>query len=194
MPKYKNFDNETPRDADPFGDNPALKRLLDSVVYDARHPVKKRMGKIKQHLRDFYYNWDEPIKYLAGYSLIMGLCLLGTRGCNMIWNDSETTTPSRHTISHATGLVGHNEYTRYKDGSADLKIYPGNPLGHRWFESKLYQDLDGDGKVDRIRINGSEFSLHHLRDIFSRNQDYTAHSEEFNLGDRLLAEESKKLK
>jgi hypothetical protein len=194
MNKKPNCDRETSTDAEYFEDNPALKRVLDSVVYDIGHPVKKKVGTIKRNFKIFYRNWEEEIKPLAGYFLITGLCLLGMRGCNMLWNNSETITPSRHTLSRAAGLVGHQEYTKYADGSADLKVYPGNPLGHRWFESRLYQDLNGDGKVERIRINGPEFTLHHLKDILSRDAEYSSHKEDFDLGERILAEESKKLK
>jgi hypothetical protein len=194
MDKKPTFDGEQFEDIDCFKENPALKRFFKSIVYDTKHPVKKRIRTIGQNITNFYENRKEEIKTIGGYSLFVGLCLFGMRGCNMLWNNTETVNSSRHTISHATGLIGHNEYTQYKDGSVDLKVYPGNPRGHRLLVSKLYQDLDGDRKVDRIRINGSEFTVHHLIDIFSRKEDYIAHSGEFDLGDRLLTEESKKLK
>jgi len=194
MNKTPNFEGEELPDEDFFKDNPAIKRLLNSVIYDMRHPVRKKVRTIGQNLANFYRNGNEEIKLIGQYALIMGLLLGGLRGCNMLWNNTETLTPSRHTISHATGLVGHNEYTQYANKSVDLKVYPGNPFGHRWFESRLYQDLNGDGKVDRIRINGPEFTLHHLKDILSREGDYASHKEDFDLGDKLLTEESKKLK
>jgi hypothetical protein len=57
-------------------------------------------------------------------------------------------------------------YTRYNDGSADLKVYPSII---RLASSKLYQDLDGDGPIDRIRINGPEWQYTNHGHLLTRH-------------------------
>ncbi|MBL7147926.1 MAG: hypothetical protein ISS82_03820 [Nanoarchaeota archaeon] len=126
---------------------------------------------------------DNKLKiYVIGLLIILG----GTRGCNMLWNNRDVKTPNRHTISNATWLIGHNEFTKYKDGSVDLKVYPGI-LSHRIISSKLYQDLNGDGLVDRIRNNGPAWQFNRLRYILDREVDYDTHKENFDKADELLA-------
>lgn len=123
-----------------------------------------------------------------GIAMLFAISCGATRLYNMAWNNKDIKTRGRHTISHATGLLGHNEYTRYNNGSADLKIYP-KLLGHRTLSSKLYQDFDGDGLVDRIRINGPEWQMNRLKDILVRDADYEQHRDQFEKADRLLAKE-----
>jgi hypothetical protein len=121
--------------------------------------------------------------YFAG---IIGAALLGARGCNMAFNNRTINKPAYHTESRATGLAGHVEYTRYSDGSQDVKIYPN--LGHRLFGSELHQDLDGDGLVDRIRQDGPEWKMNRLNGILVRKHDYQANKERFDESDRQLQE------
>ncbi len=124
---------------------------------------------------------SHPIIFVAG---VVGISLLGTRGCNIAFNNRTIETPAYHFISRATGLSGHVEYTSYTDGSQDVKIYPG--LGHRFFDSLLYQDLNGDGLVDRIRQNGAEWELNCLDGLYIREFDYDMHREEFDEADVVL--------
>lgn len=116
---------------------------------------------------------------------VMILSLAGTRGCNMVFNNKDVDKLGRHTISKSTGLLGHVEYTKYNDNSSDLKTYP-SILGHRYSSSKLYQDLDGDSKIDRIRINGPEWQMNRIKDILIREYDYEDNQKEFDKGDELL--------
>ena len=116
----------------------------------------------------------------------LGLTFLGVRGYNNLMNNREIEKPSYRTVSYATGLTGHVEHTQFSDGSQDVKIYPG--LGHRLWDSKLYQDRDGDGDVDRIRQNGAEWKMNRLSKMLIREQDYDKHKKEFDEADEKLQE------
>ena len=102
----------------------------------------------------------------------------------MAWNNRTLNKSAFTTKSYATGLYGHIEYTRYSDGSRDVKEYPG--FAHRLFDSELHQDLDGDGKVDRIRRNGAEWKMNRLSELLVRESDYKLHKERFNEADEQL--------
>ena len=117
---------------------------------------------------------------------IMGACLLGMRGCNALINNRDVETPAYEMHSVSTGIIGHKEYTQYADGSQDVKVYPN--WGHRIFGSELYQDFDGDGLVDRIRENGSEFVFHRLHGLHVREYDFDTHTEDFLDADETLLE------
>lgn len=120
----------------------------------------------------------------AALGTLFACSFLGFRGYDMLWNNRHITTPAHQTISYATGISGHVEYTKYTDGSHDIKIYPG--LGHRLFDSELYQDLDGDGDVDRIRRNGPEWKSNQLTKLLVRETDYESHQREFDEADEIL--------
>lgn len=98
--------------------------------------------------------------------------------------------PTHTTISRATGWIGHKDYTRYPDGSVDLKTYP-DYFGHFYFSTKLFQDLDGDGLTDRIRVNGPAFQMWQNRAILSRDTDYNTKRGDFLRGDTLIKEWNK---
>ena len=115
---------------------------------------------------------------------IMGPVLLGVRGCNMALNNRSIEKSAYHLESRATGLNGHIEYTRYSDGSQDVKKYPG--LGHRLFDSELHQDLNGNGLVDRIRKNGAEWKMNRLSELLAREDDYQSNKERFDEADKQL--------
>jgi hypothetical protein len=111
--------------------------------------------------------------------------LLGsTRGCNEYYNSVSISTPAYRVESHATGISGHVEFTTYSDGSRDIKIYPS--FGHRLFDSELHQDLDGDGRIDRIRRNSGEMKMNRLGELLIRNFDYDMHQERFDKADERL--------
>lgn len=124
------------------------------------------------------------LKSIGIYVGIIGTILLGVRGCNMAWNNRSTNKIAYHTESRATGLYGHIEYTKYSDGSQDVKIYPG--FAHRLFDSELHQDLNGDGLIDRIRQNGAEWKMNHLSELLVREYDYETHKKRFNKADKQL--------
>ena len=115
---------------------------------------------------------------------IVVVFLGGVRGCNMAWNNRSTVKPAYQTESRATGLYGHVEFTRYSDGSMDVKEYPG--FAHRLFDSELHQDLNGDGLVDRIRQNGAEWKMNHLSELLVREHDYDSHEDRFDEADTRL--------
>lgn len=126
----------------------------------------------------------EQIKGI-GISLgIVGAILLGVKGWNIALNNRTIVRPTYTTNSYSQGLYGHIEYTRYSDGSRDVKIYPG--FTHGLFDSELHQDLNGDGKVDRIRQNGSGLKMNRLSELLIRENDYSPNRERFNEADEQL--------
>jgi len=126
----------------------------------------------------------DTLKMIGIYAVMFAALLGGVRGCNMAWNNRSLDKPAYQTESYATGLTGHVEFTRYSDGSMDVKEYPG--LGHRIFDSELHQDLNGDGFVDRIRRNGAELKMNRLSEILVRENDYQANKERFDKADTQL--------
>ena len=128
----------------------------------------------------------DTLKTIGVGAAIIATLLGGVRGCNMAWNNRTLNKPAYTSVNYATGLTGHIEYTRYADGSQDVKEYPG--LGHRLFDSELHQDLNGDGLVDRIRQNGAEWKMNRLSDLLVREHDYQANKERFDEADRQLQE------
>jgi len=115
---------------------------------------------------------------------LLVLPLGGVAGCNRAFNNKTIETPAYELHSYGTGINGHVEYTKYSDGSQDIKVYPG--WGHRMFDSDLFQDLDGDGKVDKIRRNGAEWKMNSIREILVREQDYKANKKRFDNADERL--------
>ncbi|MDI6721494.1 MAG: hypothetical protein QMD85_03825 [Candidatus Aenigmarchaeota archaeon] len=136
---------------------------------------------------------QEGMKYIGMIGAVLigffGTVALGIRIYNNQWNNQEKKTPGYHMISHATGVGGHIEYSRYSDGSHDVKVYPDL---HRFFDSDLYQDLDGDGDVDRIRRQGAEPKMNRLTELLVREHDYESNRERFDKADNLLQELMKK--
>jgi len=124
------------------------------------------------------------LKTIGIFAGILGVMALGVRGCNMAWNNRTLNKPAYTSHSYATGLYGHTEFTKYSDGSRDVKIYPG--FAHRLFDSELHQDLDGDGKIDRIRQNGAEWKMNRLSELLVRENDYSFNQERFDEADEQL--------
>ena len=116
---------------------------------------------IKDACKAIWHRATNLVYYVGGVSLGISLSILGTRGCNNLLNNQTIDKATYHTESQATGINGHVEYTRYLDGSQDVKIYPG--LSHRLLGSELHQDFDGDGLIDRIRQDGPELKMHRLK-------------------------------
>lgn len=113
-------------------------------------------------------------------SLPLGIAYLQ----NSITTNRTISKPAYVMFSEARGL-GHIEFTKYKDGSSDVKAYP----TLRWnISSDLMQDLNGDGKVDRIRMQGTWFKKERLNDILVREYDYSKHQSEFDNADSTLQE------
>ncbi|MFT4308219.1 MAG: hypothetical protein ACMXYM_02510 [Candidatus Woesearchaeota archaeon] len=115
-------------------------------------------------------------------ALAIGLGGLGfVTGLNAALNTQTIITPSHTTITRPQGLLGHVELTVFADGSAEVKRYHG--FGHRFFASDFYQDLNGDGRVDRIRRNGPEFAMNRHLGVHVREHDYPEHSDLFDRAD-----------
>ncbi|MDD5192037.1 MAG: hypothetical protein PHH54_01640 [Candidatus Nanoarchaeia archaeon] len=128
----------------------------------------------------------KSLKPIVSAAIILGAALLGSKIYNSALNNRSINKPAYHTESCATGLSGHIEYTRYPDGSQDVKIYPG--ISHQYADSKLYQDLNGDGIVDRIRENGSLLKANRLTEILIREHDYSQNKKRFDEADKQLQE------
>ena len=120
------------------------------------------------------------------YAVGMGVLLLGVTGLNRALNSRTINKPAYQTESRATGLSGHIEYTKYFDGSQDVKVYPG--LGHRIYGSEIHQDFNGDGIVDRIRFDGPEWKMHRLGNILERSHNYQTDRKTFDNADKQLRE------
>ena len=88
--------------------------------------------------------------------------------------------------SLATATTDYSVDPLNTDGSQDVKEYPS--LGHRLFDSELYQDLNGDGLVDRIRRNGAEWKMNRLSELLVREYDYQSDKERFDEADKQLQE------
>lgn len=130
------------------------------------------------------------IKLGIGVAAIIGVMLAAGRGCNNYFNNQKVSRLESQTVSYATGLTGHHEFTLYTDGTSDMKIYP-SYFGHRWGASKYYEDTNGDRKVDKIRINGPEWKMHKIEDIFTRNKDYLSQKKKFDEADSIMAHDRK---
>lgn len=128
--------------------------------------------------------FNKNILPYIGVAGIIGSLFLGVRGCNVAFNNRTIDNPSFISHSYAVGLYGHVEYTKYSDGSRDVKIYPG--FAHRLFDSELHQDLDGDEEVDRIRRNGAEWKMNRLSELLVRENDYEDNKERFDEADEQL--------
>jgi len=124
--------------------------------------------------------------YVGVFVASLGL----TKGYNMLCNNRTINKPAYHMESRAIGLNGHIEYTKYADNSQDVKEYPG--LGHRLFDSQLFQDLNGDNLVDIIRKNGSELKMNRVTELLVRKHDYNSNKERFDKADKKLQELAKK--
>ena len=129
---------------------------------------------------------QRKLKTILRYATIFATLALVQRGCNMAWNNQTINAPGYFSQSRATGILGHEEFTLYSDGSQEVKVYPG--FGHRMFGSILYQDLDGDDQVDRIRMNGPEWKMNRLTELLVRESDYDHYQSEFDRADQRLEE------
>tara|TARA_Y100000034_G_C6732953_1_gene324834 strand:+ start:244 stop:654 length:411 start_codon:yes stop_codon:yes gene_type:complete len=125
---------------------------------------------------------ETSIPKLALIGLVYSLPLVIPLSCNLVMNNHNHRTPDQKTHSRSSGVYGHEIYTRFSDGSQEVGIHPGYP---RSFESKLFEDLDGDDKVDRIRTTSNEFWMNQ-ENILTRGSDYKSNSKDFDNGDRLL--------
>ena len=162
-----------------------MKILIKCFIYVSCHTNLHEVIEKQEEIK--MVSVFKDLKWALGmYAGALALGALLTRGCNCAWNNREISKPSHQTISYSTGITGHVEYTRYDDGTRDVKIYPG--LSHRLFDSELYQDLDGDGLVERIRRNGAEWKMNRLNKLLVREHDYAEHKEEFDEADQKLQE------
>jgi hypothetical protein len=99
-------------------------------------------------------------------------------------NNRVTESVNKLFISESSFLTGHSEFTLTKNGLCGLKIYPS--LGHRYYDSIHYIDLNGDGMVDWVRQNGSEFMMNTNQLDILREFDYDQHQQDFIDADKIL--------
>ena len=140
-------------------------------------------------MKRFFYGENKGLSglaYIAAIGIIAGGTILVTKGCNRKYNTQDITTSAYHMVSEPKGLSGHTEYVHFTDGKKELKIYPAG--GHRYNSSTLYIDFNGDGKVDEIRVNGSENRMNRLKELLVRDYDYPSHKQEFTDADKELKE------
>ncbi|HLC81083.1 MAG TPA: hypothetical protein VJH68_00315 [Candidatus Nanoarchaeia archaeon] len=133
----------------------------------------------------------DSLKIIRISAGIIGTMLLGYKGYYLTGNNSsgeklayEIERSGYQIELHTTGLPGFVEFTRFPDGSQEVKIYPRFPT--KSFNRELHQDLNGDGLVDRIMCNGAEWKIDQSGELLIRKQDYDAHRERFNEADRQL--------
>ena len=132
---------------------------------------------------------------MLNYRLIAGVALpvaaltfaaVGLRSCGR-YEIKKSNLVSR---SRATGIYGNQvEYTRLRDGSEEVLIKDGQ-LQSRL---RLYQNLDGDNTVDRIRTE--RFRTRDaliLENILVRGLDLSEHRVEFAEADKILLQERAK--
>ncbi|MDP3989594.1 MAG: hypothetical protein Q8Q01_00115 [archaeon] len=90
--------------------------------------------------------------------------------------------------SRATGFydfTGKMEYTQLGDGSEEIQLRTENGS-----KVVLYQNLNGDDTVDRIRIERYQTrDIFRLEEILIRALNYPKHESEFNQADEILLEE-----
>jgi hypothetical protein len=123
----------------------------------------------------------KTLGYIAAVFASTGALMLVFRGCQN-YSNKKISHPAYAAVSYATGSSGHIEYAKYRDGSQDVKIEP----EYNYSERLFYQDLDGDGRVDRIRINKGSTSNYCLDTILVRENDYEKNKEMFDEADRTL--------
>ena len=122
-------------------------------------------------------------------SIVVTVLFTGTLlGTNRLLNNRTFNEPGYCGVSFATGLNGHTEFLTFANGSVEVKVYPG--IGHRLWDSDLFQDHEGNGSVDTMRRNGAEWKANRLSHMLVRSHDYQKNRELFDDADQLL----KKLK
>ena len=126
------------------------------------------------------------LRLAAFYILPLAIIYGGVHTCNRVKNTRYQVNESYMYYSESFGFVGHKDIAKYADNSVEVKVYPS--YGHRYNSSISYRDSDGDGLVDIIRVNGSEWTMNKLQDIFVREFDYNTHKKEFDKGDILIKE------
>lgn len=114
-----------------------------------------------------------------GLGIVFGL----TKACNTHFNHKSISGQSYRAESTDSGyLTGHVEYIRYKDCSQEVTIFESFQTG----SIKNGRDLDGDGLIDIIKINGAYWGNLPLKSILVRKDDYLTHKKEFDEADKLL--------
>lgn len=128
---------------------------------------------------------DELLKVLIKCALLIGIGVgAGAglhRGCNVHYNSYETRTPKYHTVSKATGIAEHIDYTKYADGTEEIRFSPGIRIN----PEKIYFNSGKDNEVDRIRKHSNHTGK---LELLVRDLDYETNKEEFDKADQLLLE------
>ena len=130
--------------------------------------------------------YKERISISLFYVLVILLMVFLVTGINCFMNNQDISTEAYTLHSDATWLFGHTEYIKYHDGSQDVKIYP--KLSHRYYDSIIYQDIDGDNKVDRIRANAPDYKYNKFSVLLFREYDLQNNQKKFDKADKVLEE------
>ncbi len=126
---------------------------------------------------------SESLKALAFVLGVSGTTILTMGVVNNALNNQAINKPGYSLFSEANGLYGHTEYLRYENGSQEVIIFP----SHRYsYEVKFFNDLNGDGFVDRIRSNGNGLKFNKLQEVLIRKHDFDSHKTEFAEADSTL--------
>ena len=128
--------------------------------------------------------YREYVFRIVFYMVIFLLILSAVTGLNMYFNNQNISTDAYTLHSYATVLSGHIEYVKYSDGSQEVKVY--SWFGHRLYDSALYQDLNGDNKIDRIRRNAPELKHNKICLLLVREYDYEENKKIFDKADNQL--------
>ena len=127
-----------------------------------------------------------PLVLTIGFILLACLvvALIGY-GINTAFNRRIIEHEAYTSYNQVHGPLGHIEYTVYKNGATDIKVY--NSVGHRAVGSLLYQETNGDNYVDKIRRNGPEWRFNQLVYILLAETDSVTHEKDFEKANEMLA-------
>ncbi|MDP1728821.1 MAG: hypothetical protein Q8L27_01315 [archaeon] len=117
------------------------------------------------------------IKYVAMVATA-GYILTMSNGCVKVRNTNYNPEP----VISSDKFISSEKRTYNKLPNGSEEIYIGSIN-----EFRLYQDFDGDGKVDRIITNSKS-----LNEILVREKDFKFDKEQFEEADRILLEEKNK--
>jgi len=131
----------------------------------------------------------ETLKNKIGEGLLIAAAVVGvyfvSNWMNSMHNTKHVVTKGYQLESVSNGMDGHTEFIRYKDGSCDIKIIPKK---ESYDDTQYYQDLDGDGLIDRIR-RSSNFTTtnRRLTELLIRKHDYSSKKSDFDKADNTLS-------
>jgi len=128
----------------------------------------------------------ETVKSWQGIVIKLALCGALIFGPNYAFNTRKIITPTSIGESKVKGMWGHTEYVIHSNGSQEFKSY--SSVGHKYGSSTFGLDIEGDGKIDVLRINGSELGANRFKDSLIRSLDYSSNKKKFDEADIKLEE------